>query len=79
LVYSLSLDNIKELQLFMITNNPKIVNLYNWQDSKDIWYENLYKLAKDFQNGVAIVNPKYKEATCRTCDLKYMCRVYAIR
>ena len=78
LIYSLCLPNIKELILAVVTVDPKLITLSNWQESKDIWYENLYKLAKDFQNGVAIVDPKYGAATCRQCDLKYMCRVFEV-
>ena len=78
LIYSLCLPNIKELVLAVVTVDPKLITLSNWQESKDIWYENLYKLAKDFQNGVAIVDPKYGAATCRQCDLKYMCRVFEV-
>jgi len=76
LIYSLCLANIKELILAAITASPKFITLSNWQELKDVWYESLYKLAKDFQNGVAIVDPKYGAITCRQCDLKYMCRVF---
>ncbi|MGD0466491.1 MAG: PD-(D/E)XK nuclease family protein, partial [Gammaproteobacteria bacterium] len=76
LIYSLCLANIEELILAAITASPKFITLSNWQELKDVWYESLYKLAKDFQNGVAIVDPKYGAITCRQCDLKYMCRVF---
>ena len=76
LIYSLCLPNIQELILAAITANPKFITLSNWQEFKTIWYENLYKLAKDFQNGIAVVAPKYGATTCRQCDLKYMCRVF---
>lgn len=54
----------------------KYLNIPNWEEHTANWYESLYKLAMEFTNGVAIVNPKYGPATCRNCDLKYMCRVF---
>ena len=49
----------------------------NWNQHLELWHKNLYKLATEFKNGLAIVDPKYGSITCRTCDLKYICRVFA--
>lgn len=76
LIYSLCLANIRQLMLGIINEQPRWIKITNWLESKDIWYKNLYKIAQDFQNGNAMVDPKYGEQTCRLCDLKYMCRIF---
>lgn len=76
LIYSLCLANVRQLMLGVIHEQPRWVKITNWLETKDIWYKNLYKIAKDFQNGNAMVDPKYGAQTCRLCDLKYMCRMF---
>lgn len=76
LIYSLCFANVTELMLALVTNQPKFIKIANWLDLKDLWYKNLYKTAKNFQAGIALVDPKYGKQTCRLCDLKYMCRIF---
>lgn len=73
-IYSLSLPNIKKLMLAII--RPDKLELSEFELSK-IDLENLYQLATEFKNGVAIVKPKHGSMTCRICDLKYTCRIFA--
>jgi ATP-dependent helicase/nuclease subunit B len=45
-----------------------------WQDKLDNWEQILIKLANDFRNGVAIVEPT--STACRYCDLHALCRIH---
>jgi len=67
---NLDLDN-------MVLPDAKLIHLTNWDEHLAKWYEDLYRLATEFKNGVAILDPKYGARTCKACDLKYMCRVFA--
>jgi ATP-dependent helicase/nuclease subunit B len=45
-----------------------------WQDKLDNWEQILIKLADDFRNGVATVEPT--RTACRYCDLHAFCRIH---
>jgi ATP-dependent helicase/nuclease subunit B len=45
-----------------------------WQDKLDSWEQVLIRLAKDFRQGKAIVEPTV--TACRYCDLHSLCRIY---
>ncbi len=47
---------------------------YAWQDRFDHWRQVLTRLADEFQNGRAIVEPT--TTACRYCDLHALCRIY---
>ena len=47
---------------------------HDWNAQRDRWREELTKLARDFENGHAIVDPKNNE-TCNRCDLQGFCRI----
>jgi len=46
----------------------------SWQEKLDNWEQILIKLADDFRNGIAIVDPT--RAACRYCDLPALCRIH---
>ncbi len=46
----------------------------SWQGLFDFWDQNLTKLAKNFRDGDARVDP-YKSNTCDYCDLGSFCRI----
>ncbi|MBL1142694.1 MAG: hypothetical protein HND53_11745 [Proteobacteria bacterium] len=45
-----------------------------WQDKLDNWEQILIKLANDFRQGVATVEPT--RTACRYCDLHALCRIH---
>jgi ATP-dependent helicase/nuclease subunit B len=45
-----------------------------WQEKLDNWKQVLIKLANDFRNGVATVEPT--RIACRYCDLHALCRIH---
>ena len=45
-----------------------------WQEKLDNWEQILIRLANDFRNGVAIVEPT--RTACRYCDLHSLCRIH---
>jgi ATP-dependent helicase/nuclease subunit B len=49
--------------------------LKHWSDLLTHWQISLEKLAIEFQQGVAEVNPKHGANTCRHCNLQLLCRV----
>lgn len=46
-----------------------------WEEQRTVWETTLTSLAKDFSDGVANVDPRDGNATCRLCSLKSLCRV----
>jgi probable DNA repair protein len=59
-----SVNNIKE------ESTPK-----DWNSLLTHWRNDLEKLAQQFRQGYAKVDPKYQEQTCVYCDLSSLCRV----
>lgn len=49
--------------------------LNHWSDLLQYWQISLEKLAMEFEQGIAEVNPKQGANTCRHCDLQLLCRV----
>ncbi|HLB42173.1 MAG TPA: PD-(D/E)XK nuclease family protein [Gammaproteobacteria bacterium] len=47
----------------------------DWHGQIAKWKEVLYKLSNDFYDGVAHVDPKNHQKTCRWCMLKSLCRI----
>ncbi len=45
-----------------------------WQDKLNAWEQILIRLANDFRNGKAIVEPTIR--ACRYCDLHALCRIH---
>jgi probable DNA repair protein len=43
---------------------------------KDIWSENIERLARDFLHGRADVDPRDYPKTCQNCDLHAVCRIH---
>jgi ATP-dependent helicase/nuclease subunit B len=52
----------------------------SWQEKLDNWEQTLIKLANDFRQGIAIVDPKKSGKpslkACRYCDLHALCRIH---
>ncbi len=46
-----------------------------WQDRREEWREVLQRLALEFDQGLAAVDPRKGRATCRTCRLETLCRI----
>lgn len=47
----------------------------DWNKLFDYWHEILMRIATDFRNGNALVDPKNNN-TCRYCDLHAFCRIF---
>jgi ATP-dependent helicase/nuclease subunit B len=47
-----------------------------WNEQLNFWQETLEKLAANFCEGNALINPKYGMQTCEHCKLKPLCRIY---
>ena len=47
-----------------------------WEEQIKQWQHVLTKLGDDFYHGVAIVDPKDGDETCRQCHLQPLCRIY---
>ncbi|MGC1854063.1 MAG: PD-(D/E)XK nuclease family protein [Candidatus Aquirickettsiella sp.] len=50
--------------------------LNHWSDLLKHWQTCLEKIAKEFQHGLAGINPKHGPTTCRHCDLSLLCRIH---
>jgi len=50
----------------------------NWDARLEEWKTVLQRLAREFQDGRAIVDPKNTQ-TCRYCDLHTLCRIHELR
>lgn len=50
-------------------------NAHTWSALLQQWQTTLESLTQQFQAGVANVDPKYGENTCRHCHLKLLCRI----
>ncbi len=46
-----------------------------WEAFKNSQHQKLTQIAAEFQAGIARVDPKYQEQTCRQCDLHMLCRI----
>lgn len=46
-----------------------------WNEQCKIWETTIQRLAKDFSQGVAFVDPVNGAHTCRTCSLQSLCRI----
>lgn len=46
----------------------------SWASQRSNWQETLEQLARDYQAGIATVDPK-QPTTCRYCDLQPLCRI----
>jgi hypothetical protein len=48
---------------------------FGWRQVKDHWWAWLERLARDYAEGKAEVDPKLGSNTCRQCHLGALCRV----
>lgn len=46
-----------------------------WEIQHEKWQNSLSKLAGDFSQGIATIDPKHGEQSCRYCHLKPLCRI----
>lgn len=63
---AISFDDVKK----QIKNAPN-----TWNELINNWQKTLAKLADDFHDGIADVNPKDTQKTCKICQLKSLCRI----
>jgi ATP-dependent helicase/nuclease subunit B len=68
----LGIDSIKMLTE-VTTAEIKI-----WSQQLEHWHNTLEKLGNDFCHGVADVDPKHVDQTCRHCNLQGLCRINEI-
>ena len=47
----------------------------SWGEIRSSWHETMKKLARNFMDGEAQVNPKRYPQTCTYCALKPLCRI----
>jgi hypothetical protein len=57
-----------------LKGKTKSENPEEWQQMLNEWQTNLTKLAMDFYEGNAKINPKNEKETCKFCDLAILCR-----
>lgn len=70
-----------ELKFKGITNIietiPNVKTTNKWEETLAHWHTSLTKLADDFYNGQAEIDPKYGiNTTCKQCQLQSLCRIY---
>jgi ATP-dependent helicase/nuclease subunit B len=53
----------------------KYATALDWSDQIRQWHATLTHLAEDFIAGVACVDPKQRQETCRNCHLHALCRI----
>ncbi len=53
----------------------KPISMQGWNTIRQEWKQTLERLAKDFAEGVAKVDPENPDSTCRYCDLHALCRI----
>ncbi|TLY47269.1 MAG: hypothetical protein E6K54_06520 [Gammaproteobacteria bacterium] len=71
----LSAEETSLKQLIPLKKLKTTLNLNQWSDLLQHWQTCLEKLALEFQQGVADVNPKHGPSTCRNCNLQLLCRI----
>jgi len=49
-----------------------------WQEQQTQWQTTFFNLEKDFCDGKAIVDPKYRDQTCKQCTFQTLCRISEI-
>lgn len=54
---------------------PGVKNAENFEEQRVAWQDSLRRLASEFMQGMAKVDPLEGANTCRTCSLKSLCRV----
>lgn len=52
-----------------------LVGIENWEDQQAQWQTAFFNLEKDFCNGSAVIDPKYRNQTCNQCTLQILCRI----
>lgn len=68
--FPLNIETIEPL------NKVNAADSFLWQEQNEHWRKNLIKLADDFYQGIAKVEPKNGALTCRYCGLQPLCRVH---
>ena len=71
----LSAEETPLKQLTPLKGLKNALNLNEWSDLLQHWHTSLEKLALEFQQGFAEVNPKHGPSTCRHCHLQLLCRI----
>lgn len=64
---------VKTIKLLAETNSAQSAI---WPHQIEEWRNVLEKLADDFSQGVATVDPKKQEETCSLCNLQPLCRIH---
>lgn len=75
MLQGLSAEETPLKQLIPLKKLKNALNLYQWSDLLQHWQTSLEKLALEFQQGFAEVNPKHGASTCRHCHLQLLCRI----
>lgn len=65
-------------QVKKIPHNSRNSKALSWQQQMETWQEDLSRLAADFLEGVAIVDP-LNTNTCDYCDFHSVCRIHQLR
>lgn len=56
--------------------SKKLLIINDWENCFNIIYDKLYNLIYEFKQGIAKVQPKYLNTTCRICELQKFCRIF---
>lgn len=65
-----------EIKSIKLLSDHKNADAQLWEAQLNNWQLNLNKLAEDFYEGKANVDPKDSTETCLYCNLQSLCRVY---
>ena len=68
-------DGVGSKSVPLIENSQLPEELKNWDALKTSWQNNLSGLVRDFQQGIAVVDP-LDAVTCTYCDLHALCRIH---
>lgn len=72
----ISRDNI-DVKGIRAINEIKKMSELKWEEHLDRWKNIFTQLADDFTQGIASVDPKEGDVTCKRCALEGFCRIYA--
>lgn len=70
----ISLDETNLKGIIPLNKLKSKLELRSWEELTQIWKTNLEKLAHDFYNGIAAVDPA-DTTSCNQCDLQALCRI----
>ena len=76
------LENENSSIQFMEIKKPnkfsEIIGKQTWDNLLSYWKNKTSDLANEFLSGRLSIKPTKQQATCKTCDLKSLCRIWEL-